>query len=1147
MSSYITCVCKQDQGLTITEGLQEVAAFLGCPLATIESVYKNSLRLLCTQSESSIFPQPHRVQIYGIPCICSARQEGKLWHVTLERLPFGLVDQEQVVGLFRLTEQGKILWADDTFRKLVGLPLDLEFDEEGYDLSQIDISFSFLFEEKYRYIAHLNLLFCTTKSAGYCFLLPHTAALYSYQKALSTNAMRVWQYDLESHRLSGVHFNDTDLFQLERLHRRLRNGEDSISERLFLEGEKRYVSVHYQREGNLAFAIEQDISSYANKQRFVFIEEHLHDRTKSSLRSIIKADLTDNKVTYLKHGSTPSSSPKALGFSEAFTSILGRVAFHEDRQQFQQRFNLEALLKAHQRGEEELSYEYRVSDEDGSIIWLEARVLLNRDLNTHHIQLLGITRVITQKKRLELSLANKPQRDKITGFYSLKTFGEIIDLALKRERDGGAAYALATIEIQGISLINSTLFAHIAQIIRLGINERCIVGRLDSTHFGLFFERAENITQVRACLERLANILANASVFDAIEQHPSAYIGFVSGLYGDSLSFSTLAERANLALLKAYERGKNQVSAYGFEDEDGFSQLLPLELLEGHAQGIVLGFMDATLRADDIGSTLPMILSQIGLYYKAKRVCLLTQEEHEDLQMGVLWEPTASARSFPPFAEDPFVALLGDHQMKRVQPEDNDFTIPFVGEHGLLIGELKVWNLKKAYLIVVGPENEDSSVFTHAVQLISSEMTKRRLLDRQEYLVYHDSDTGFGNLHGFNLYLTTNEEDSISSLGLVLLAVNDLKEITKYHGKEYATSIIHTVSETMKELLPDTQLYRLSDHEFLTVRKDITYRAFSAQVESLSEKLENLLPRMITFAQAWSEHEKNVSVLHNQARMELEANQHNTRGYSNLSKHYQAYEELHESIRRGEYIMYLQPKVCCHSMKVCSAEALIRHIHPIHGIVSPAKFIPQLEQDGLIKYIDLFAFEEVCRVLRRWKKEGHALMPISLNFSRLTLLDEKLIPTMRAICERYEIRHSLLEIEITESFGALDRNLVQKIVEDIAKAGFIVCIDDFGSDYSNLSTLTTLPLKILKLDKSLIDSLSYSEKARVLVAGFITICRNLEIATVAEGVETEVQMNLLVEMGCHLLQGYYFDKPLAVETFEQKYIQGAGSHEIPYS
>ena len=116
------------------------------------------------------------------------------------------------------------------------------------------------------------------------------------------------------------------------------------------------------------------------------------------------------------------------------------------------------------------------------------------------------------------------------------------------------------------------------------------------------------------------------------------------------------------------------------------------------------------------------------------------------------------------------------------------------------------------------------------------------------------------------------------------------------------------------------------------------------------------------------------------------------------------------------------------------------------------------------------------------------------------------------------------------------RNLVKKVAQAISDAGFCICIDDFGSEYSNLSILTTLPLGILKLDKSLINNLCTNANNQVFVDGFVSICRKLGIRTVAEGVETESQKDMVVEMGCDMIQGYFYDKPIPITNFEQKYL-----------
>lgn len=1129
--------CLDDDLWTIAEGRDSLLGFLDCSPAVLTGTYDNSFQKLITQPEKSFIPQPHMMKIYGVSCLCSTEREREMWHVKLDRLPLGIEEYGQSFGLFQFVEGTKIQWANDEFYNLIGISQQTFAKEFGHDLSRLDSSLSSLHIRKFRYAALLNLLFCATKSAGYCFFMPVTSALHTYKKALETNGMRVWQYDVTTRTLEGVRFNDSDLFQLDTLHRRLRRGEIACSSRFFLEGEGRYVSVQYQKEGTIAFAVEQDISSYANKQRFIFFEEHLNEHNLESMQSVLKADLTDNMVVYLKRkGNTSRIVEDVRTFSDVFEVMLQAMTFEEERQTFRQRFSFNSLLEAQQRGVDELSMEYRSSDEAGSILWLEARILLNRDLNSHHIFVLGISRLITAKKKLELTLAEKPQRDSITDFYDKKTFSSMVNLALKTEEDGTLSYAFALIEVQGVSLTNKILFSHIAQIIRLGINERCIVGRLDSTCFGLFFDRIEKSVDVRVYLERLASMLTNASVFDAIEQHPSTFTGYASGSYSDDSSYTDLLEKATTGLEKCHARGKNQVCTHNLQEKNDFDRVIPFNLLDDRAQTVILGCMDATIRSNDLGTTLPLILSQVGMYYHSKRVCMLTREQGSSLQVVASWEPQASSQSFPPFPFDPFEALFTDLEVRKVFASDLHASLPCLDDSDLLVGKLKIWNLAACYLVVFTPDGEDLSVLSQSVQLISSEMTKRRLLDRQEYLVYHDGDTGLRNFHGYNQYVSMVQLDSVSSFGLVLIDINDLKEVNKYHGKEYGNTIIKSVVNTLQEVFPLSSLFRLSGHEFLGIREDITYKAFNSNVVRLSGQLDTLFPHMTTLAQAWSDQEKHIPVLYNQASMELEANRQNSLDRSNLGEHYQAFEDLQSSIRRKEYIIYLQPKICCITGAACGSEALVRHMHPTRGLVSPAAFIPQLEKDGLIKYIDLFVFEEVCKLLSQWKEKGLILRPISLNFSRLTLLDENLIPTMEEIHSRYDIDRKLVEVEITESFGSLDRNLVQSVVENIVKAGFDVCIDDFGSEYSNLSTLTSLPLKVLKLDKSLIDSLAYSFKAQAFVEGFITICKKLGIRTVAEGVETEVQKNLLVGMGCDMIQGYYFDKPLTVDSFHQKYV-----------
>ena len=161
---------------------------------------------------------------------------------------------------------------------------------------------------------------------------------------------------------------------------------------------------------------------------------------------------------------------------------------------------------------------------------------------------------------------------------------------------------------------------------------------------------------------------------------------------------------------------------------------------------------------------------------------------------------------------------------------------------------------------------------------------------------------------------------------------------------------------------------------------------------------------------------------------------------------------------------------------------------------------------------------------------------ISVNFSRKTLLEENLLETINAIQEKYGIPRQYIEIEITESLGEVDRDSMIHMGKKISKEGYLLTLDDFGSKYSNISILSAVTFNVLKIDKSLVKDVFSNPRSKVIVRNFIDSCRSLGINTVAEGVETMEQYEVLKEMGCDCIQGYFINKPLSVVDFEKKYI-----------
>ena len=249
-------------------------------------------------------------------------------------------------------------------------------------------------------------------------------------------------------------------------------------------------------------------------------------------------------------------------------------------------------------------------------------------------------------------------------------------------------------------------------------------------------------------------------------------------------------------------------------------------------------------------------------------------------------------------------------------------------------------------------------------------------------------------------------------------------------------------------------------------------------------------------------------------------------------------QELEQGLIRAfeerELVVYYQPKVDIRSEKISGAEALVRWKHPEKGLIPPAVFIPLCEENGTICNVDFYVLEEVCKWLCERKKSGKFLTRISVNFSRKHLQDMLFVDKLLKIVRKYRISPELIEIELTETmaYNELDRML--QVMHEIKRAGFALSIDDFGTGFSSLNLLRDMPVDVLKLDKGFLDDCSGdgSSREKRIITHVISMARDLEIAVLAEGVETVCQKEFLKESRCDMIQGYFYAKPMPAEQFE---------------
>ena len=249
--------------------------------------------------------------------------------------------------------------------------------------------------------------------------------------------------------------------------------------------------------------------------------------------------------------------------------------------------------------------------------------------------------------------------------------------------------------------------------------------------------------------------------------------------------------------------------------------------------------------------------------------------------------------------------------------------------------------------------------------------------------------------------------------------------------------------------------------------------------------------------------------------------------------------DLRRAVDEYEFEVYYQPKYDIQSdpPKLVSAEALIRWRHPELGMISPADFIPLFERNGQIAIVDKYVWNEAARQIVKWREEYGVTIPVSVNLSRVDVFDPTLESTLDGILRYNGLEHEAFKLEVTESAYTENAGQVIRVVESLRNKGYEVEMDDFGTGYSSLNMLSAMPIDVLKMDRAFVQNIEHNEKDIQLVALILDIAKNLKIPVVAEGVETEAQIKLLKDLGCSVVQGYYFSRPLHPTEFENIYVK----------
>lgn len=382
---------------------------------------------------------------------------------------------------------------------------------------------------------------------------------------------------------------------------------------------------------------------------------------------------------------------------------------------------------------------------------------------------------------------------------------------------------------------------------------------------------------------------------------------------------------------------------------------------------------------------------------------------------------------------------------------------------------------------------------------------------------------------------------SEQKIGFIQFDVRRFKIINDLYGEKFGDEVLFFIKDNLKELCNDRQFYlNLRSDVFMIVTEydsDKELMSFIQRIEERSAFFKGV-KLQLAFG-VYSVDDKNMEIRQMEDRASMARTAAKENAVSNVIFYEEQFKELlytrkfieenmHTAVGEKQFKMYLQPKYSISRGKIIGAEALVRWIHPEKGMIYPNEFIPVIEENGFIKMVDYYIWEEASRFIRKCMDIGIKDCPVSVNVSRHHLKDMQFVQVLMEDIKKHQIERALLELEITET--ASDEQIGQMAMR-LKMNGFTLLIDDFGSGYSSLNVLLETPFDVIKLDKKFMDNMMASDKGKLILEHTVSMSQELGLGLLAEGVETKEQVALLDQIGCDHVQGYYFAKPMPQDEF----------------
>lgn len=831
-----------------------------------------------------------------------------------------------------------------------------------------------------------------------------------------------------------------------------------------------------------------------------------------------------------------------------------------DIRRFQDKFSRSQLFESAKGGRHWLFDRFRLVDSEGMIREVSAGVNLIYDMETRDLIMFSYLSSRSQQQEWEKELSTRVHVEPETGIYEADTAEELACLRIRE--GGGRRCAVAELHIEG----GHELFGEaepqaeeldIMTAFHIFLDTDCIVGRKDAHSLRVFFPNAPSKAALRRRLENVFSLTRISMEEDARLRS----LRFVAGVVcqeGESAQYYEMAGMASWLCRLHGSEIEDGVFFYGdareycwtgynpdMKEEELEMQYLPkFGELTDLEKNVMLECMGKMLEADQAEGAIRGVMKLLGQYYQADRIYILNLTQNNEIV--TMTDEWFSRGKFS--IQESVSGKRTEHfpVLSRYVKHPEPICLSMKGEQGTPSWYFYLYPMRSGEdgLRVLCLENpaehqESMALIRELVPYLGRE--KERFASREEGKSTLDRLYALPNLRSYMDAIYSLDSDQCSSLGVLTADIPDLGAIKQQRGYEFGSRFLLRMSEVLMDVFGSSMLFHVQDAEFIVLCLNITYEAFFNQCLKVRQLLGKNYTDLFRTGYTWSDQVFKGRDLVRKARSMMKcigSGQMTVMGGGNEWDRMISRESIRSKFaQNGRLTIYFQPKIDMRTGSLAGAEALVRIQDEKGGLLPHGRVIEWMEQNGTIQELDYFVFNEALKAMSRWKRQGRRMIPLSSNFSRNTLLNPSALASVLAISSRYpEVPQDMIEMEITETAGDVENYTFSEMIEKFGSYGFRFSLDDFGSSYSNVAMLTNLKFHSVKLDRSIIKNISENKATRMLVKDIIKLCGAQGTICIAEGVENKSQEETLLENGCVYAQGFYYDRPMPLSDFEQKYL-----------